>query len=337
MAELQEYKALKEKRPFFNNGDNESFVINTIEELDRWFEEVHGNENDIASKDATALIYKGMKEAKYKLYTSAQRLWMTEEISQWAKKDFLDLIGDLIENANNIPLINKVFDLFNYSKSAREFPILSLLQHYEVPTPLMDWSYNLNVSFYMATEIANKGLDPKTEIDKYFFVYRISKWQNENELYNIIDFLGENYPAVSEFKKTIEDHDEKSNFIFYISDFESKGMSTNPKKRSKNLMIRINKPYTTTYNQNIIPQEGMFIFNPYPDRPIEELFNPNQEEEGWNLALSPFDCFNIHKDLAEYLRRKIDIRNKINMAFIYPELKNESQRVKNRTLNGLSK
>lgn len=336
MAELKEYKTLIEKRAFFRNGESESFVINTIEELDRWFERVQFDENDIASKDATALIYRGMKEAKYKLYTSAQRLWITEELSQWAKKDFLDLVGDLVENANNIPLINKVFDLFNYSRSDREFPILSLLQHYGAPTPLMDWSYNFNVAFYMATETANKGSDPKTEIDKYFSVYRISKRRYEKEFLNIVDFIpGENYPPVSEFKKTIEDHDEKSNFIFYISDFESKGMSTNPKKRSKKLMIRTKKPYTTTYNQNIIPQEGMFIFNPYPDRPIEEIFNPNQEEEGWNLAFRPFDCFNIHKDLAEYLRRKIDVKDKINKSFIYPQLMNDAQRIKEITLNGL--
>jgi len=34
----------------------------------------------------------------------------------------------------------------------------------------------------------------------------------------------------------------------------------------------------------------------------------------------PFNCYNIKKDLAEYIRRKIKI-NGIDDKFIYPELK----------------
>ena len=92
---------------------------------------------------------------------------------------------------------------------------------------------------------------------------------------------------------------------------------------------------TSIYNQNIIPQEGLFIFNPFSQKTLEDIFNADLNKDGWNLALTPFDCFNIHKDLAEYLRRKIDVRFKINKGFIYPNLNDEARKIKESTLNGL--
>lgn len=339
MAELQEYKTLEEKRPFFRNGDNESFVINTIEELDRWFENVKTFENDIASFDATALIYRGMKEAKHKLYTSAQRLWILENLKQWGNNDFLDFVKTMIINANNNVLINKVFSLYySNTKTNRDFPILSLLQHYGAPTPLMDWSYNQNVAFYFATEKLDTFIYEKNKIENYFSIYRINKRNHVPEFLNVIDFDYGKYPSIEDFKKTIHAQNLKnSNFIFYISDFEEKGESTGKRKPSKNLMIRTDKPYTLTYNQNIIPQEGLFIFNPYPEKTLEDIFNPNLFENGVNLNLKPFDCFNIHKDLAKYLRRKINVINQIDKSFIYPNLNEDTQRIKESTLNDLLK
>ena len=37
-------------------------------------------------------------------------------------------------------------------------------------------------------------------------------------------------------------------------------------------MIRTNKPMTSIYNQNIIPQEGLFIFNPFSEKTLEEIY-----------------------------------------------------------------
>ena len=77
----------------------------------------------------------------------------------------------------------------------------------------------------------------------------------------------------------------------------------------------------------------MFIFNPYSQKSLEEIFNPNPESP--SLHLYPFDCFNIHKDLSEYLRRKIDVRDKINTKFIYPKLNYEAYTIKEKAIKGL--
>lgn len=200
MAELPKYNDLEQKRNFFSNGQKESFVINTKYDLDKWFKDVQDEEKQESEIDATAWIYRGMTESKYKLLTSSQRLWISNEMRQWANKSYIEFISDLVDKANGNTLVKKVFDLYNYSKSDREFPILSLLQHYGAPTPLMDWTYNNNVAFFFATDGLKKKEEPKVNIDNYFSVYRINKRKYKKELLNIIDFIPkELYPEIKSF------------------------------------------------------------------------------------------------------------------------------------------
>jgi hypothetical protein len=336
MAELPTYSNLEQKSKFFSNGNKASFIIDTKTDLDKWFKDVQDKKNEIKI-DATALIYRGMTEAKYKLLTSSQRLWISDEMNQWANKNYLEFIIDLVDEANRNTLINKVFDLYNYSRSDRELPILSLLQHYGAPTPLMDWSYNHNVAFFFATDGLKKKEEPKEDIDNYFSVYRINKGNYKGELLNIIDVIpNKRYPDINSIGNLVDDDvNSKSNFAYYISDFETKAKLSGENRPNRHLMIRTSKPLTSIYNQNIIPQEGLFIFNPFREKTLEDIFNTDLDEGGWNLALTPFDCFNIHKDLAEYLRRKIDVQFEINKSFIYPILNDEARKIKEITLNGL--
>ena len=337
MANLPFYNNLDEKRRFFSNGQKESFIIDTKKKLEEWFEEFHKTNLEEKRKDATAIIYRGVTEAKYKLLTSAQRLWISNEMKQWANKDYLSFIISLISNAKNNPVIKKVFDLYNYSSSEREFPILSLLQHYGAPTPLMDWTYNSKIAFFFGIDGVVKKEQPINDIDNYFSIYKINKRNYRREFLNIIDiFPNELYPELNAFRDFGDKKDnENSNSIFYISDFEKKGESTGDTKPYPRILIRSKKPLTSVYNQNIVTQEGLFIFNPFSAKTIEEIFNVNLNEDGWNLSLTPFECFNIHKDLAEYLKRKIEINDKINTEFIYPNLNKEAQKIKEKTMNDL--
>lgn len=337
MAQLPTYKDLEEKRAFFSNRENANFIINTKAELDKWFDDFKEEEEEESNIDATAFIYRGMKEAKHKLLTSSQRLWISTEMEQWTNKTYIDFVSDLVNHAKVDPLIKKVFDLYNYSETDREFPILSLLQHYGAPTPLMDWTYNENVAFFFAIDgLCNKE-EQQNNIDNYFSIYRINKRIYKNELLNIIDFIPqERYPEIKAFKDFGDKNENpNSNGIFYISDFEQKRNLTGKTKSLDRLIIRTQKPLTSTYNHNIIPQAGLFIFNPFSKKTLEDIFNPNLQKGGWNLRLTPFDCFNIHKDLSEYLKRKIDIRFQITKSFIYPDLNNEAKRIKEKTLNDL--
>ena len=313
MGQLPYYNSLSEKEQNFNN-DRSNFKIDTVNELDEWYEYLIRkiSENKTESKlDSvnTDHIFRGLREAKFKLLTSSQRFWISNELKQWWRpKSYLKYVNKFVKNARDKLLFKKVFEYYNLKSNQRNFPILSILQHYGAPIPLMDWSYSINVTLYFATQKAYSSYS-QNNIDHYFSVYHIDKRkQKKNEFNNLLDWSGGSFPRISSFY----DWEKNKNSIFYISDFESKIIPSNSFKDER--------PITTFYNQNIIPQEGLFIFNPFPTKPLEDCFNTDHWGDGNNLELLPFSCINIRKDLGEYIRRKIKTEG-IDENFIYPNLK----------------
>ena len=126
---------------------------------------------------------------------------------------------------------------------------------------------------------------------------------------------------------------KKQNFIFSISDFE---VGAYNKRNYKDFIINTRQPITSIYNQNIISQEGLLIFNPSPTEPIDAIFADKHNGDGNNLFEQPFACFNIKKDLADHVRRRIKNRVHIDFSFIYPELKMEAKNIHEKTLYDLA-
>ncbi len=308
MGLLPIYRDFNEKNKKFTS--DKSFVnIDTIEGFENWYENIKSileirSENTKLAHINTNHMFRGMREAKYKLMTSSQRFWITNELEQWwAPKRYLEYIQEFVDNARSKLLFKKVFEYYKVAPNQRDFPLLSILQHYGAPTPLMDWSYNIDVALFFATEKAYPSYS-SNKIDQYFSIYHINKKaQRYNEFNNLLDWNKGSFPQI----KSFYGWEDNNNSIFYISDFESK------KIKARSFIDE--RPVTTMYNQNIIPQEGLFIFNPFPEKPLEDCFN-----KGDNLELLPFACVNIKKDLGEYIRRKIR-KEGVDTKFIYPELK----------------
>jgi hypothetical protein len=321
MSILKSFADLESKKTLFSK--TQYFQIDTKADFDKWF---GFYDSALKQKRKTNFIYRGMGDASYKLYTSSQRLWIQNDMAQWAEKDYIDFVSDLVKMAKKYPLLKKVFDIYDYGEDERELPILSLLQHYQAPTPLMDWTYNINVALFFATESITGGKGTG-KIGDYFSIYRINKQKYKDEFLSIRDVNYEHLPILS--YKTFS---AEGNAIFYLSDFE-KGNTTGTKASSKIAVLPNIKPMTSIYNQNIIPQEGLFIFNPYPEKTIDDIFNTKAEEGPVNLLLEPFACFNIKKDLAEYVRRHIKQGHQIDQSFIYPKLSTDAEMIKNEILN----
>lgn len=316
MGILKNYDNFTDKHDNFAYYNN--FIkIETVEQFNQWYKFLT---EYIKNKDKTTqntihdlslnsdFMFRGMGEAKYKLFNSAQRFWITNEVEQWWKpKTYLQYVNEFIEKARDKKLFNKIFEYYKLRSNQRDFPILSILQHYGAPTPLMDFTYDIDVALFFATERATPS-SSSNEIDQYFSIYLINKkHQKINELNNLLDFTNGSFPRLSSFYNW----EKNKNSIFYISDFESKKLPKNS--------FRDERPITTIYNQNIIPQQGLFIFNPFPYKPLEDCFNVNHSEVGNNLELSPIICFDIRKDLGEYIRRRIK-KNYIDSRYIYPNL-----------------
>jgi len=313
MGTLKNYENFEEKNKSFSKL-NDFHYIDTIQQFNSWYKSVVDIQKEQSIEDRLSINYnymfRGMGEAKYKLFNSSQRFWIINEVGQWWKpKKYLEYVNDFIVKARDKKLFNKIFEYYNLNPTQRDFPILSILQHYGAPTPLMDFSYDLDVALFFATEKASPS-SSSNKIDQYFSIYLIDKTkQKKNELISLFDFSSGSFPRLKSFYHW----EEYKNSVFYISDFEDKKI---PKKSFKD-----ERPITTIYNQNIIPQQGLFIFNPFPEKPLEDCFNANHHENGNNLELSPIICVNIRKDIAEYIRRKIK-KNSIDHRYIYPNLNN---------------
>ena len=68
MGNLNEYKTLAEKEQFYN-----CIRIETEQEFDNYFNQIQTNSNGYA--------FRSINEAKFKLYSSAQRQWIWNDLS----------------------------------------------------------------------------------------------------------------------------------------------------------------------------------------------------------------------------------------------------------------
>jgi FRG domain len=334
MAQLPVYSNLDDKRTVFNKSGN--FIINTVSEFDHWYNQITFLRNEatknyrLSDEDEESIyihypyIFRGVGDAKYKIFASAQRHWLINNMNQWAKKDYLEFVQDLLDTASKLPLLDKVFKYYKLVARQRDFPIMSILQHYGAPTPLIDWTYNIDVSLYFATEYCTP-ISSANEIEKYFSVYLIDRSnQNSIDFLNIFKFHQGSYPLLKSFNNI---QNEPSS-IFYLSDFEKRI----PRKSTSG--FKDQRPLTILFNQRIIPQEGLFIFNPSSYIPLEDCFNVTAKNHNNNS--NKMLCVNIHKDLSDYIRRKIKLVD-IEKGFIYPDLEKNAEQIKETVLYDLVK
>lgn len=314
---------------------NNSFVqenIDTEEQFDKIYEEY------TAKKDT---LFRGQREAKWRLYSKLQRLWILEKL--YEKHDFKAFLESLVELGKE-EYGKSIQDLLdeNHIDATNSISVLAYLQHHDCPTPLLDWTYSFQNALYFALD----GLESNTgtiEIEDYCSVYYIEEKYFEGG--SLREIISDSLDAIEEpeLQRLINifsngDEDRKKAMqkhfagrkVFDRSKIKGSGLISHMTK-IENL---INFPigyfsdkdkesgilFSLNNSKNILNQQGVFTWNADSRNPIEligdEQFKEGKtEEEASDYSFC--SCFNIHKDLEPYIRKRL-IEDGITKELIYP-------------------
>jgi hypothetical protein len=323
---ISEYRSTLQKSISFDQQN-----IDTEEEFDKIYKEFSEKENT---------IFRGQREAKWRLYSKLQRLWINDKLFQ--KDKYQGLIERMIENGKNeySKQIKKLLQA-NHIDVENSISILGFLQHHGCPTPLLDWTYKFQNSLYFAIDelTSNPG---SIEIEDYCSVYFIEeKYAEEASLRSIIsvglDMLEEpelqrqidiySYGDVKR-KKAMQKH-FAGRKIFDRSRINGSGLISHmtkiehlinfpiayfsDKDKASGILFSLNN------SENILNQEGVFTWNSDSSKPIEMVgdeqykkVNPVEEANGYSFC----SCINIHKKLEGYIRNRLEADG-ITKEFIY--------------------
>ncbi|RZK04109.1 MAG: FRG domain-containing protein, partial [Flavobacterium sp.] len=277
MGKLNEYKKISDKKQYFQNGD-----IKVVINIDRIFDEL-----DKLHKNGD-FIFRGCSEAKYKLYNSAQRFYINNELYRQVKKEevtvhydfFVESLIEECKSWNN----STVKSLLKASSINEENSLayLSYMQHFGVPTPFLDFTFNPYLALFFAIENVSY-VASDTEIDNYFSIYYT--YQNAT--------IFEGWKHVFDTKG----QDLGKGKISY----------TEVNRNSMHILLPETESYKILNNTNIINQEGLFFYNNHPFKTLEEHYlefskaikkQLGEQKFKEMLMLDTFaNCFNIHKSL----------------------------------------
>lgn len=293
------YKTLFEKEKFFFKRN---LTINTFDELLGVLDEFEAN-------GRAHVLFRGQPESKYMLYSSLQRLWIGRKLEKHYKS-YRELLDNLIANSKawNSGLVSRY--LKNAGWHETEMSILSIMQHYGVPTPLLDFTYDINKSLFFATQNIDFS-PPVSEIEKYFSIYYIHK---DNPVLSMSDM------AIKEALSSAKDKD-----LIPAKELDA------TMQFSMALIDNADEAYRIQNNLNILNQEGAFIFNSSPTDPLEVHYYRyarhlkralSKVQENYTAEIG--GCININKKLAAEIRDFLKGKG-IDKYSMFPDLNDMSR------------
>lgn len=325
---ISEYKSHIQKSLFFDQ-----IKIETEEQIDELFEKYKGEQN---------FLFRGQREAKWRLYSSLQRFWVWDKFKKEQTK--YEAFLKNIVTKGKMEFSKEINEILNqiHIDSLNELAILGFLQHHNCPTPLLDWTYDFNNALFFGIDGIQQS-DSVVEIDNYFSVYFIEEDHfGQGGMRQMMDeslkTIGEEYKLnlIKMIASTPEIEKEM------IEKFQSRSFFDKEKLTGSGLISKMteieiltNIPLTyfsdkdisngiafSLYNsQNIIKQDGVFTWNNSFDKPLEVVGQEQYNEEKENSDQNDYrfsQCYNINKNLEPYIRKKLEDLG-ITSETIYPD------------------
>lgn len=322
---LSQYETLLQKSIFFTQTN-----IETKEEFDEVFEKYIDSKN---------ILFRGLNEAKYRLYSSLQREWITSKLYE-KHPSYEIFLATLIKNAGlqEGNILSKYLDKIGID-SENDLAVLSFLQHFGCPTPLLDWTYSFPNALFFAMQNLKKP-EGKWEIEKYFCVYYLEEeFFEKASMQQIFDIRLNKQKE--KFKNEFTEHVKTSGVfeglidklitpehidkMFYL--LHGKQLMTYMTKIEKLIKAPMlyfsdektddDLKYNLNTSMNIVNQNGVFTWNSSPTKPIEDIAVEKSKTNETSKTVLFSKCININKELDKHIKKRIK-KLGITKKYIYP-------------------
>lgn len=311
MAKLPEHETLAEKRKFFTyrkHPEGNEILITQKDEFDKF----HKAHIDAYGK----CLYRGLFNSRYKLFTTGQRFWITNELDKRidSYSEFIINVIKLTKEENG-ESVSRFFQRLMDKND--DLAILSYIQHYGGPTPLLDFTRNIDVALYFATHSSETIHCSNDEIDNYFSIYVLPLLVNTEDQKGM-DFwrapwsaVKQNFDRFNKEELKIKAYNEMRNIETYfgalVGHYNKIGLI------DEKFAEMFKMHYIT--NMNILNQEGAFFFVNEATKPLEEIIEENYNKDRTSEASPKFiSCCHIHKNLIPYIRSTSSSKE----CFIFP-------------------
>lgn len=308
---MKTYNTTEEKKRFFQTQQ-----ILTSKDLWDFVKQCKENKN---------LVFRGVNEAKYMCYSSAQ---VRTELSL-DQPSYISIISEAISQVRKSSLLMNY--IHEYSCDETDFQILALMQHYGCGTPVLDYSSNIDSALFFATDRQGGKTQYRCQkdvsIDAFISVYYFDR-RDPNHC-SIQEFTARDSEKVNEL-------DAEAAKVYGV---QYKGISKQTMVSFENLpfeeMAKLNNgglfavlghsngiisfnvggreiEYDIN-NERIEAQDGLFLFNSLSTTSYEEAAC------NWYSGIKNY-CVNIHKSLEGEIKRYLK-KNDITCEKIYPQTK----------------